>query len=83
MLKKRSSGNNLYSHLYKFITDTAHAINRKSSTKEITVLQDLDQSELITQNHNSNQVDDVLEIIHNDSIIKIAELDIRNVTGSG
>ncbi len=57
---------------------------KKSNTSEfVFALEDLDNSELINEPHNTNQVDNILEIDYKNSIIKIAELDIKHVTGSG
>ncbi len=53
------------------------------SQNTILLLDDLDKSELITESHNTNQVDNILQINYKDSILKISELDIKHVTGSG
>lgn len=54
-----------------------------STPDTFSALDILEKSELITEAHNTNQVDNILEIKYRDSILRIAELDIRHVTGSG
>lgn len=53
------------------------------SIEKNQVSDDLEKSELITEPHNTNQVDNIIEVDYKDSIIRIAELDIRHNTGSG
>ena len=53
------------------------------STISTEILQVLASSELITEAHNTNQVDTELEIVKGSITLTVAELDIEHVTGSG
>lgn len=54
-----------------------------NSVGTILALDDLAKSELITKEHNTNQIDNILEIKYKDSLIRVSEMDIRHETGSG
>ncbi len=56
-------------------------ITLDSNTFDITTV--LASSELITEQFNRSNVDDVVETSIGDNKLKFAEIDIRNVTGSG
>jgi Protein of unknown function (DUF3137) len=49
----------------------------------VATLGELETSELITEPHNTNQIDNSLEINYRDFLVRISELDIKHVTGSG
>lgn len=60
-----------------------NAFKVKKGPVEEEVLNWLDNSELITEDHNHNHVDTVMKLQVGDTPITVAEFDIEHVTGSG
>ncbi len=65
------------------ILQMTSAYDRQPGPGNAVVLGRLEASELITEDHNTNLVDDEFSVLVGDREVQIAELDIKHVTGSG
>jgi Protein of unknown function (DUF3137) len=66
-----------------FWADFLKGFKKIETAASIIALDRLTKSELITENHNTNQVDNIFEINYQQHKIIAAELDIKHITGSG
>jgi hypothetical protein len=68
---------------YKSWFQSLKSFTPQKSVSEVIALAELDKSELITETHNTNRVGNVFEINYRSSLLRVAELDIKHVSGSG